>query len=243
MYKCLVSGGCSFAYGFNLPDREKRYARIMADRMGVELIDVSAAGASNDFIATATVSGIMRALNKYDPKEIVVIVGWTSTERFEYFNKSIGRIMSSFVNPARHVNGNYTTKDLERGVFVNLELWDPSYGYYKLIHSFNYVYSLCKAYGIACVHKHNCNHASARFPNVTLLNTLVKNKDLQEASLSAEALECFSNWRGEISFQQFTMKGNLVIEPKYDTHPNEDGHLLWARKVLHKHKEFIQGLK
>ena len=243
MYKCLVSGGCSFAFGFNLKNRDKRYAKLIADHMKVELIDVSAAGVSNDFIASATVSGITRALSKYAPEEILVLVGWTTTERFEYFNKEHGRVLASFVNPGNHRYGNVKEPDLLRSEYISQNLWDPSYGYYKLVHSFNYVYSVCKAYGIKCIHKHNVMHHAAHFPKIKLRHTLLRNEQLSNLALTPDAQQCLKSWSQEVSFQEFTMKKAYVVAPGFDTHPSEQGNVSWAAKLVVKHKEFNQRIE
>lgn len=237
MYKCLVSSGCSFAHGFNLKNRDKRYAKLIADHIKVELIDVSAAGVSNDLIAAATVSGITRALSRYTPEEIIVLVGWTTTERFEYYNKEQGRVLASFVNLKNHKHGSVNEQDVMRSNYVSENLWDPSYGYYKLVHAFNYVYSVCKAYGIKCIHKKNLTHYAASFPKVKLRYTSLRNEELSELALAPDALECLKSWSKEVSFQEFTMKKGYVLIPKVDTHPNEQGNFAWATKLIIKHKE------
>ncbi len=242
MYKCLVSGGCSFAYGFNLLKREHRYAKILADRINADLIDVSAAGMTNEFIAAATVSGIIKAMEVkyYKPEEILVLVGWTSTERFEYFNRRVGRIMSGFTNIAHHLNGDMQQEDRDRSEYMSKVLWDPSYGYYKLIHAFNYLHSFCKAHNIRIIHKANIIHVRARFPYIRLRNTEVKNSDLIQEALTAEFEEVFNVCSGERTFQELVMKNPLLytIDPKYDTHPNPAGHAMWAEKLVEKHPEF-----
>lgn len=242
MYRCLVSGGCSFAYGFNLRDRNHRYAKILADHMSAELIDVSGAGMSNEFIAAATVSGIIKALESksYKPEEILVIVGWTSTERFEYFNRHIGRIMSGFMNLTHHVHGDMNQEDRNRSEFMSKHLWDPSYGYYKLIHAFNYLHSFCKAHNVKIIHKGNIIHIKARFPSIKMLNTEVKNSSLIQEALMEEYEEVFNVWSQESTFQEATMKNPLVytINPRIDTHPSSAGHAMWAQKLIQKHPEF-----
>lgn len=237
MYKCLVSGGCSFAYGFNLKDRDKRYSKILAQHLNVELIDVSAAGMTNEFISAATISGITKALEKYSPEEILVVVGWTTTERFEYFNKKIGRIMSGYVNLTRHMYGDKHEEDVERSQLISKYLWDPSYGYYKLIHSFNYLHTFCKEQRVTVIHKHNVQHHAARFPSIKLLHTDVHNNDLIDRCFTADTKKRFQLMTIEKSFQLFTMESKYVIDPKRDTHPNEQGHILWAERLMIKHPE------
>lgn len=238
MFKCLVSGGCSFAYGFNLRDRNKRYAKILANHMQCELIDVSAAGMTNEFIAAATISGITKALNNYKAEEILVIVGWTTTERFEYFNKSLGRIMSGYVNPSVHLHGDKLTHDQQKvAEVVSKYMWDPSYGFYKLIHAFNYVYAFCKQIGVSVINKHNVNHYSAEFPNIPIKHTDIMNRNLIENAVPEAVWDCYKTWSTEKSFQDFCLIHKLVIDITRDTHPNEEGHKRWAERLIIKHKE------
>ena len=226
MYKCLVSGGCSFAYGFNLKERDKRYANLIAQHLDVELIDVSAAGMTNEFISAAAVFGINKALQKYSSEEILVIVGWTTTERFEYFNNHVGRIVAGYVNAKHHAYGDKRKGDMERAQFISQHFWSPAYGYYKLIHSFNYVHSFCRAHNVTVIHKHNVQHYPARFPSMKLLHTKVSNSDLLDQCLTLDAKNHFKRMSDERSFQEFTMKENLILNPGVDTHPNEKGNIL-----------------
>lgn len=236
MYKCLVSGGCSFAYGFNLGNRDNRYANLIAQHLGAELIDVSAAGMTNEFISAATVVGINKALQKYSPEEIIVIVGWTTTERFEYFNKKVGRIMSGYTNVSKHIYGDKKEGDYERSLFISQHLWSPAYGYYKLINSFNYVHSFCEARGVTVIHKHNVQHHAARFPSIKLLHTDVNNSDLIDRCFTTDAKKHFERMSEERSFQDFVMREQFIISKK-DTHPNEKGNIRWAERLITKHPE------
>lgn len=241
MYKCLVSGGCSFAYGFNLKDRDKRYAKIISQRLNMKLIDVSAAGMTNEFISAATVSGINKALQQYKSDEILVIIGWTTTERFEYFNKRIGRIMSGYVNLSHHKHGSAKREeDREISIVISDHMWDPSYGYYKLLNSFNYVHNFCKAQGVTVIHKHNVKYYPAHFPDIKLNNTEVRNSDLIELCLTADAKEHFDRMTVERSFQDFVDINRYWNIPGKDTHPNERGNMLWAERLMVKHPELME---
>ena len=242
MIKCLISGGCSFAYGFNLRNRDERYAKILADHMTADLIDTSAAGMTNEFIAAATISGIVKALeiNQYQPEELLVLVGWTTTERFEYFNRKVGRIMSGYVNAALHVHGDMTQQDKDRSELISKELWDPSYGYYKLVHAFNYLNSFCKAHNVKIVHIANIPHIKARFPSVKLRNAAINNNDIIRGSLTSEVETALTALSGERTFQELTMRDpfKYTLNPKFDTHPNSAGHAMWAEKLIQKYDVF-----
>jgi len=236
MYKCLISAGCSYAYGFNLPDRDKRYARLVANHMGIDLYDASMAGASNEAIASLAIVGINRALRKYKPEELILLIGWTSTERFEYFNKRIGRIMSSMVNLRNHRTGDPDPHLKEISSFTADNMWDPSYGYYKLIHAFNYVHSFCRSHNIKVIHKQNVTHYPAYFPNVRLKHTGIKNTHLIDSVLTEEYNRNYRGWAKDgLCFQEETMKRGMILMPGHDTHPNEEGHAFWFKHLINTH--------
>ena len=235
MYRCLISAGCSFAYGFNLPNRDKRYARLLADHMKVELVDTSMAGASNETLAAAAIAGINKSLERYKPEEIILLIGWTSTERFEFFNKRRGHLMSSVANLKHHRNGDKNPYLKEIHLFNNKYLWDPSFGYYKLVHTFNYVHSFCKSHGIKVIHKQNLDHYQAFFPDIQIKNAYIHNTDLIKSALSPEFARIFKDWTEGLSFQRETMRLKYILQPGYDTHPNEEGHYMWFNHLIMSH--------
>ena len=236
MYKCLVSAGCSFAFGFNLPDRSKRYSQLVADHMGIELYDVSMAGASNEAIASTAVVGLNRALRKFKPEELIILIGWTTTERFEFFHKNHGRIMSAMINHKTHRVGDSDPLLKEVNSFVAEKMWDHSYGYYKLVHAFNYVHSFCRNNNIKVIHKQNVKHHPAYFPGIKLKFTQIKNKHLIESALSPDYKKDFEAWSLHDScFQDVIMKRRLILRPGFDTHPNEEGHAFWFKHLIASH--------
>ena len=55
--------------------------------LGVDVLNTSMAGSSNDGIVRRVVSNVLDLLKKYNSKDIFVIVGWSSPERKDfYFN-------------------------------------------------------------------------------------------------------------------------------------------------------------
>ena len=55
--------------------------------LGVDILNTSMAGSSNDGIVRRVVSNVLDLLKEYDSKDIFVIVGWSSPERKDfYFN-------------------------------------------------------------------------------------------------------------------------------------------------------------
>jgi len=242
MFKCLVSGGCSFAYGFNMTDKTKRYSALLAKKFNIQLIDVSSAGASNDFIASSVAYGIKQALEKFNPDEILVMVGWTSIERFEYFKKSIGRVVSGLVNLKQHRFGD-NIEDFHIYKFIGENLYDHSYGYYRFIHSFNYIFSLCKGHGIKNIFFNNIAPIPFRFPSVKLLYSNVRNENLQTYVLSAEAKKVFMKFTKEESFQDLLLKNEkLWLISNHDSHPNELAHQYWASFIEKNNPEIFEGI-
>lgn len=102
--KVIVADGCSWTAGdivdpilfpgqpwhVNHPDNAQyRYPRVWPDKLGkllnLETINQSIAGSSNDGILRRILSNIPNILSKYEPQEVVVIIGWTSPERKDFF--------------------------------------------------------------------------------------------------------------------------------------------------------------
>ncbi len=238
MFKCLVSGGCSFSYGFNLPDRNTRYAKLLADHMGVELIDVSASGMTNEFIAAATIIGVNKALLKYKPNEILVVHGWTSTERFEFFNPDTGNVGTGYTNPFHHRHGDQKQKDKDRSDFIRKNLWSHAYGHYKLITSFISLSSYCEVNNIKIIHKLNVNSPYAKLPNISKPHSMVCNKDYNNFFLTGKYLSEFEMLCRSKSFADITSKKIYHLKPGVDTHPNALGNKIWAERLIRKHPEF-----
>jgi len=204
--------------------------------MGIKLYDVSMAGASNEAIASAAIVGVNRALQKFKPEELILLIGWTSTERFEFFHKKIGRIMSAMINFQTHRLGDGDDLLKEVSGFTAEKMWDPSYGYYKLVHSFNYVHSFCRSHNIKVIHKQNVKHHRAYFPDIKLKFTMIKNHHLINSALSPDFKKDFEAWSLHDScFQDVTMKRRLILRPGFDTHPNEEGHAFWFKHLITSH--------
>ena len=75
------------------PDNDNyRLPRVWPHKLGklfnIEVENASYAGSSNDGIVKRTLNDIPRLLSVYDPKDILVIIGWSSPERKDFYYKS-----------------------------------------------------------------------------------------------------------------------------------------------------------
>lgn len=232
MKKVLVSGGCSFAYGFNLQDRNDRYAKVIADQCGLELFDTSTSGAGNDTIAAATVTGVHTSLKKYRPQEIVVIVGWTDQARFEYWDNVVKGIQTAFPEYQKHKFGAVNPRHAKISQFAADHMWSLEYSYYKLIHSFNYLNSFCRANGVTIINKPNLTLFKVPVDDVNMINSEMNGKSYVNDVVMPDDKKAWENIFEATSLHKHTSTLGLQIEPGYDSHPNAEGHRSWARKLM-----------
>ena len=243
MVKAIVSGGCSFAYGFNLVYRDDRYAVLLADHYNADLIDVSGPGKSNETIAASISYGLNQAIKKYEPEDIVVIAGWTETARMEYWDKRRANLQTCYLTgfvpqgiPAE------IPRLTEISNFITNKLWDPCYSYYRLLHAFNYVHALCEASGVRVVHLKNLNIFEAHMPNYDKnRKDSIRLIDYTDDIFPPKVAEAFNQMYSSISFRDLILKDErLLIAPGVDHHPNEIGHSMWADKIKQTYNNIIQ---
>ncbi len=246
MSKVIVSGGCSFAYGFNLKNRDDRYASLLANHYGVDLIDVSGPGKSNETIATSVSYGLTQARKKYDPSNIVVIVGWTETARMEYWDKERAMLQSCFFTG--YIPHTILAEKQRLGLisdFITNKLWDPCYSYHKLLHAFNYVHALCVASGVRVIHLKNLNIIKATMPNhgKNRLDSL-RLTNYTEDSIFPESKSMFDAMCEATSFRDLIIKDQkYLLSPGIDHHPNELGHQMWAKQIKQLYDYIIKCQK
>jgi hypothetical protein len=235
MLKALVSSGCSFAYGFCLEDRTKSYAHLLSNLLDVELIDTSTSGASNENIASATAFGVAEAIRRYRPEEIVVVVGWTEMGRMEFWDRKLARIQSVF--PFRRSENSQTyQKDITK--FVSEYMWEPCYSYYKLIHAFNYVQSLCKAHGIPIIHLKNIDLYKTSMPSGKILHSTMRTEWYSENILSKQDQLCFDKMFESQSFYSIINERSdyAFIDSK---HPTAIAHQFWANQIYQQNTDIL----
>lgn len=231
------------AYGFNLPDREKKYSSLLAKHFNAELIDVSAAGASNENIAAATAYGINQALTKASPSEIVVLVGWTEMDRFEYWSKNQVRLYSLFMNRERHKYGDLSkvSKEAELTDMAIEHMWEPCFGFYRLLHAFNYIDNLCRVHGIQPIHLQNIEVLMVPMPNRRLKDASIRLEHYTKGVLSPDTSKAFTDMYHGSNFMDSVFNNTSYrLKPGEDDHPSELGHKMWFEKILKKYAEILQ---
>lgn len=237
MSKVLVSSGCSFAYGHLLPDRTKKYSNLLADRIGAKLIDVSVSGSSNENIAAATAYGINQALKQVDPSNITVVVGWTHINRLEFWSTKIARIQSVFLTPYGYSGADLHTKEI--GSFVGEKLWEPCYTYYKLLHAFNYVHSLCGIDNIKVIHLQNLKIDKVEMPSGVILNASMRTENYTRDVLSPENIAVFESMCTSLSFSDLVGKDRKLRVSDDNFHPSEIAHRMWANRIYNIHRSYL----
>lgn len=226
----LLSGGCSFAYGYGLNDRDGRYSSLIAKNRGWDLVDVSGGAFANETIATAVVSGLNKLLKAgKDPSSIVVVVGWTSQSRMEYFDVSSSRMMTLLtVPPDYYVHPSLQKIGKLERVDIASAMWHNGYGYYKYLHAFNYVDSFCHLHNIKLIHIQNLDIFPVKMPNEQRPYTDVVTNDLITEALSGEAQKRLKKLLIQKTFA-FLANRNKDIDDS--GHPQLKSHLLWADYV------------
>ena len=79
----LYVNGDSNSAGADLVDRSQSWPQLLADRLGFTLINESKSGASNPGIMRVTSDAIA-----HSDKNTLVMIGWTSWEREEWFHQN-----------------------------------------------------------------------------------------------------------------------------------------------------------
>lgn len=240
MSKAIVSGGCSFAYGFNLDNQDHRYAKVIANAYGKQLIDVSVAGSSNENIGACMAMGINRALHTHDPKDIVAVVGWTDMMRYESMNKGLGYPQSIYVNDDDHQHGNPITIPKANAIFVAQRLWTPEWAYYKLVHAFNYVMNVCKAHSIPIVHTANISLGKFELPSKKVLHSMNDASSYTNQIIHISDKKAFDALFQGNSFLKMIQAGAGQYQiGVHDHHPNTVGHAEWARRIMSEHGNIL----
>ena len=133
--KLLITDGCSWTAGdivdpeifgeevwhVNHPDNDqyrlpKVWPHKLGKLLGIETLNISHAGSSNDGIARRLLNKLPSVLEKYKPEDILVIVGWTSPERKDFYYKPLNdetRAWSTLY-PAEIFNNNIEDEDRKK---------------------------------------------------------------------------------------------------------------------------------
>ena len=84
----VVSGGCSYTWGQELENRDKRFTKIISDSFNATLHDTSMPGSCNQLICTDVIDKVLDLIHnqKISSEKIFVVINWTFLERLPYYN-------------------------------------------------------------------------------------------------------------------------------------------------------------
>jgi len=241
MNKILISAGCSFARGEGLSRKEFRYSNIIAAQYGLNLLDVSTCGASNEHIASCGVYGVHQALKTTKPQNVIVLVGWTEQARFEYWSKKSYTFKSAMTARTIHPEKqHYPDVQLEK--FVADNMWSPAFGYYKLLHAFNYLNAFCESRGVRVINVANITLFKIMLPPTKQRTYVTDNSPsfLTESVLTDTQQKVFDSLFTSPSLCDMILRNHEEYAiSESDTHPNQKAHEVWAERIVNENKDVL----
>ena len=91
-YKILVSTGCSFTAGHN------KWNEYTAESLNIPCTNYARSAAGNAHISRSLVYGIHKALETYDPSEILVGIMWSGKTRYDNYHADLRPMRNKFKN-------------------------------------------------------------------------------------------------------------------------------------------------
>jgi hypothetical protein len=127
--KLIVANGCSMASGFEctepgkqLPtDWQHAWPKHLCDTLGTDGCNMSRAGQSNWSIAVNVQSIIMQQFADRDPKDLLVVVGWTEFTRSEFIADDIFYFNAGFNE--RFQKGDLDADQKRKDVYYAYQAW------------------------------------------------------------------------------------------------------------------------
>ena len=245
MYKCFISGGCSFTAGHELKDfKEQHHSEYSWNSLVHKLICPDAkhvrtamGGLCNSSIARRVMLEVEKNLKQYSSKEIFVTVMWTGVGRKEFFyyeNNNEDDFVKTYVNDTfvgndtkwiRKYNDERKTWLSKIGIF---NLVRESYRrdtrtstVYNTLKEIDYLQNYLKA-----------NNISFKFTSA-YNDILIESKNDYVNSLY-DRLNIETNFVNYIHKDEILFFNELVDLKGYDrgkdaNHPLEYAHQMWAR--------------
>ena len=239
----IYFNGCSFTYGFELPDKHNtRFSKLISDNFGEQEWNSSKPGASNERIWRVTMSDIL--LEK--PKAVVLM--WSGMNRHEYLvhvrNKWLWK--NGTWKPGYGFDMKTRRCTPDSNMSKNVDVPEKQYmymnGYMKELRNavWNYRYTI----GYMLSIKYMCKAMDIPLFNYTFSRTqYVENLDtldwvLWDSTSGEEALADLSSdevleelpFLTEPGFYDYCALHNLKIGPR--DHPLEEAHEWMADKII-----------
>lgn len=240
----------------NHPDnRPYRLPRVwphkLAKRLGIECINISNAGSSNDGILRRTLNQLDKVLETYKPEEIFYIVGWSSPERKDFFYKSPENHAvweTMYPGEIHHFKGHTDSIDRFYREYV-MSFWNSEEFITRYIQHNLTLHYFFKAHNIQHLFfdafyeskeavmspKHSIRESKKLY---SVFLDMMRDKDRLESLQLTNPLKKYnkiveSNFV-DTSFNSYILDREKELDRMLITfHPNEEGHELWA-EYLHR---------
>ena len=246
MFDYVVSGGCSFAWGDELKDRDQRYSSIIAQQENAQLFDFSGAGYSNEAIELNLIKGIVELIKTKQivPEKTLALIGLTYATRLSYYSSEAKGWFSTFPHRAIEKNARYRCIR-KQSVFED-------YLHFQEIKTFynDHTDPLCLMYSLCTrIHRiqtflklHNIRFVFTCICDDTLELIRSATKDLDILFENNYSTEGFTNFKPlledidhtkifNVAFENFTFSNKYPIG--IGLHPLEEAHMGYA-KILRK---------
>jgi lysophospholipase L1-like esterase len=80
MYDLLITGGCSFTYGYGLDDRDNEaWTAVLANKIGISFVNLGVPAAGNTYISNSVIDYVLT--NKVEKP--LIVIGWSHWSRTE----------------------------------------------------------------------------------------------------------------------------------------------------------------
>ena len=244
----IVGSGCSYFWGQELKDRDKRFIKIIADNFNANLHDVSMPGNCNQLICTDTIDKLLDLIHnqKVSPEKIFVVINWSFLDRIGYYDNT-----SDSIFPIHEIHFKtktpwtlYLTKDkkidLEKFNYIKRWYWDHGKIDYMKYFSFNHILYL-QMFLIANKIKYIFAFAD------DAVNDLLELKQDYTCNLNFKAKTphrtSIENILKTIDTKYFYLDLNISYYKKLgfklapEKHPMEDSHAFFAQKLIDFIKE------
>lgn len=223
--------------------------------LGIQVINKSVAGSSNDGIVRRLLMDIPKLLKEYKPEDIFVVIGWTSPERKDFYYRDEKRNSWDTLYPAELHHWEDENKDINDfyKIYVT-RYWNEEEYLSRFIGQNILVYNYLKSKGIKFIFfnafyedKSVVLDKSLDIHNLkdspSLLNIINKyhpSKFKGEGYLNAlglsQVVEEFNSIYNDsfikTSFKDLLLKKEIETDTRLlEYHPNESGHEVWSQYV------------
>lgn len=194
-----------------------------------EYVNDAVGGGSNERIFRTTIEFLMNCSEEYK-KNLLVIIGWTSSDRREVFIKS--------TKTYEKLQGGFEfSKTISHPIKINRNLMDEYNRYHRLYyeHMYSYFDSIMKY----SQHVYSMSNILENLKVKYVFFNSIESCTNIDWSGESKYLNTFFNWKANNSniitsthMQDFVIKNGYEIGPQY--HPLSDGHNAWG-DFVHEH--------